>query len=302
MTLRLSAPSKTFLIGEYAVLLGGQALVLNTEPRFELVARKLQQSNPAEIPFHKNSPAAKWWQQRAPLLNDWSVEFLDPHLGRGGFGASSAQFVLIHALTTFLQSSVSRAVSGYDLQALRSDFQVLTAGQGSGADVLAQTVGQVAQIKMAEVSAEASPWPFQAMGFSIVRTAKKVATHEHLEELHLPTLEPLLELAAAAIVQFQSGREVEFVKSVQDYNQTLVQLGLQLPETRDLIERISKESWCLAAKGCGALGADTLLLLHPKAAGQDVAEFTRSIGLEPVVATESRLSPGLEMKWSWNED
>ena len=34
MTLTFSAPSKTFLSGEYAVLNGNPALVLNTGPRF----------------------------------------------------------------------------------------------------------------------------------------------------------------------------------------------------------------------------------------------------------------------------
>ena len=49
---------------------------------------------------------------RSPLIREWNLEFLDPHGGRGGFGASSAQFLFIHAMTTFLQFSVSRAVQG----------------------------------------------------------------------------------------------------------------------------------------------------------------------------------------------
>lgn len=41
MTIALSAPSKTFLVGEYAVLRGGPALLLNTSPRFRLRPCKL---------------------------------------------------------------------------------------------------------------------------------------------------------------------------------------------------------------------------------------------------------------------
>src|SRR5665213_3933088 len=126
MNIHFSAPSKTFLTGEYAVLCGGPALVLNTSPRFELKAVR-GEFGVAGIP--DGSPASQWIKQRAPLLADWKIEFSDPHQGQGGFGASSAQFLFVHALTTLLQISVSRAVEGLDLPALLADFKVLSGGQ-----------------------------------------------------------------------------------------------------------------------------------------------------------------------------
>ena len=55
----MSLPSKTFLIGEYAVLNKGAAIILNTKPRFEMQNGK----------------------------------FCDPHHSKGGFGASSAAWI-----------------------------------------------------------------------------------------------------------------------------------------------------------------------------------------------------------------
>lgn len=58
--MRIQCPSKTFLVGEYAVLSGGPALLLATPPCFS-----------------------------------WDSEgFYDPYEGLGGFGASGAEFVI----------------------------------------------------------------------------------------------------------------------------------------------------------------------------------------------------------------
>ena len=55
----VSLPSKTFLIGEYAVLNKGCGIVINTSPRFKFENKK----------------------------------FFDPHKQKGGFGASSAKWI-----------------------------------------------------------------------------------------------------------------------------------------------------------------------------------------------------------------
>jgi len=57
--MKILCPSKTFLLGEYAVLNGGPAILLATEPYFE-------------------------WENN---------HFKDPYQGKGGFGASGAKFV-----------------------------------------------------------------------------------------------------------------------------------------------------------------------------------------------------------------
>ncbi len=298
MNIRLSVPSKTFLVGEYGVLRGGPAIVLNTEPRFELVACQSRDDIVKGIP--KGAPADGWIRMRSPLFEGWQVEFIDPHNGRGGFGASGAQFVMAHAFSTFLQSSVSRAVEGYDLHALWHDYRVISGGQGSGADVLSQTVGGAAILNMATCEAHSSPWPFVDLGFAVVRTQMKITTHEHLKTLQLESLESLVVPTHSCIEMFRPGMSQKFVGKVTEFTKKLRELNLQSPATLALTEELEGKSWCQLAKGCGALGADTILVLMTSSDRLEALRGLDEMGLE-LIATDQLLSPGLEMKWSWNE-
>lgn len=303
MNIRLSAPSKTFLIGEYAVLVGGPALVVNTAPRFSFLATRLQSTaSPGSIleaGIAAASPAGQWLGQNAAQLSQWTLQFVDPHEGRGGFGASSAQFVFAHAFTTFLQSSVSRAVAGYDLKTLWNDFQTLSGGQASGADVLAQTVGGVALVDMQNVRAEAHAWPFADLGFAVARTNKKLPTHEHLSQLKREPLNHLLGPTQACVESFVSGGSERFVTDAKNFVQVLRSLKLQTEDTLALTTDLEQQPWCLLSKGCGALGADTILTLFaPTDRNVALAEL-KNRGLE-VVASDSDLALGLDMNWSWN--
>ena len=56
LNVTLSVPSKTFLTGEYAVLSGGESLVVNTSPRFELHVTSRRNGQPVEA-YIGESPA-----------------------------------------------------------------------------------------------------------------------------------------------------------------------------------------------------------------------------------------------------
>lgn len=292
MKIDFSAPSKTFLAGEYAVLKGASALILSTTPRFELRAERGGETSVRGIPA--GSPAAKWLDQRAPLLRDWKLEFVDPHEGKGGFGASSAQFLFVHALTTLLQVSVSRAVSGLDLQALWNDFKVLGGGQASGADLLAQATGGVALVRGSE--AQVAAWPFPELEFAILRTGNKVATHTHLAALDYEPLERLVEPANWVTECFRHGSVEKFLQAIKAYSMALGELHLQAPSTLKLLSALEEQSWCKAAKGCGALGADTLLVFF---AGEDRAAAGTYFAEAKLERIPAELSEGLKMNWSW---
>jgi mevalonate kinase len=344
MSLVLSVPSKTYLTGEYAVLVGGSALVLNTGPRFELRASRIKAANAgnsrdleksgaqnrdvaalgdgevAGIP--EGSPAHGWLKQREPLLRDWCLEFVDPHAGRGGFGASGAQFVLVHAFTTLLQMNLESAMIGVaqatsntveivhsatkiETNALESvvakidtaimlldpkdvwnDYRVFSK-QGSGADLLAQMEGHVSIVNMEKCEASSQGWPYKDIGFMIARTGQKIPTHEHLTGLKNDSLQALREPALEAVASFGRDSGVEFARKVKSYAYVLRELGFQSPHTLELLAPIGKQDWCLAAKGCGAFGADTLLLLFAEQAREEALEFLRSRKLELVAMNDS---------------
>lgn len=293
MTLRLSAPSKTFLTGEYAVLAGAPALILNTQPRFELIAQKVGLvRDEAVLGIPPDSPADKWLKQREPLLQGWNLEFKDPHKGRGGFGASGAQFLLVHAFTTFLQRSFEHLEE--DAEDLWNDYQVLSGKTGSGADVLAQMSGGVARVEFKPVSSEAEEWPYPEIGFVIVRTGKKIATHEHLRAIDHSRVTPLLPMAVSCYEAFDTEPAETFLSHVARYAKTLRELEVQAPETLKMLAKFDAEEWCLVSKGCGAFGADTGLVFYPRESRREVTEFARTHGIE-IAAFETDLSSGLEV-------
>lgn len=295
MILTLSVPSKTFLAGEYAVLRQGPALILNTSPRFELVVRR-GDFKVQGIP--EGSPAWRWIGARRPLLENFTVEFRDPHEGKGGLGASGAQFLMVHTLTTFLQSSFSKVLVGAPIVDVWKDHHALSEGLGSGADLLAQNAGWVSRVDMSELRAEALDWPYPELSWSVVRTHQKVPTHDHLKTLDRMAPAVLAIPAAKCVSAFGQATSEVFVGHLKAFAQTLRDLGLHVPSTMTLIQLLERESWCLMAKGCGALGADTVLVLYPTEEREKVNQFMRKQSLF-VVATVADLTGGLEMKGEW---
>ncbi len=292
MKICLSAPSKTFLLGEYAVLVGGPALILNTAPRFEL---RVQLGSGQASGFSDGSPAHKWLRVREPVWADWDLEFADPHTGAGGFGASGAQFLLAHTFTTMLQSSFERTARGVDWLAVWRDQQVLSENQGSGADLLAQTVGQVARIDMSEPSAKSLDWPYPELAWSIVRTHQKIPTHLHLESVNRDQIKLLMRPAVKAVQAFGSASVETFVGLVKDYSNVLVELGLQSAAAQTLVRLFNEQDWCLVAKGCGALGADTVLVFYQATDREKFNVFLRKQSLA-AVASNANLSGGVEIR------
>lgn len=298
MNLTFSAPSKTFLTGEYAVLVGGPALVLNTQPRFEFRAKSGGSGLVKGIPT--GSPAMGWLKQRNPIWQAWDLEFVDPHEGRGGFGASGAQFLFAHSFTTFLQSSVERAARGLNVADVWNDYQVLTKNTGSGADILSQASGNVALVQtQPQLMAQPISWPFQDLAFTVFRTSLKVPTHLHLGEVDRTKLHPLIKPATECVEAATSGASQPFVKAFKEFGSALIALGLQTEATVEHIRKFEKQSWCLGAKGCGAMGADTILILSSPTDRAVILNMAEENGLS-WAADESSLSSGLEMKWSWD--
>lgn len=294
MTIHLSAPSKTFLSGEYAVLCGAPGLVLNTGPRFTFTATE---KGAGVVGIPDGSPAALLIHENQALLKNWKLEFRDPHAGRGGFGASSGQLLFVFALVQFLRASVREALSGLDLKVLMETFHRLTGGQASGCDILAQATGQVSLVIPQAMQAAAQPWPYPNLNFAILRTGVKIQTHEHLAQLERDSLESLNGPAGACAESFGRATVEQFIGALRTYAWQLRSMGLQAPTSLQILEKVEAQPWCQLAKGCGALGADTVLVFF---AAQDTSvalEYLRGQSWE-CVATTADLTSGLQMTWN----
>jgi mevalonate kinase len=285
----LSCPAKTFLIGEYVALDGGPSLLLSTGPRFQLTVRS---GDAAALPWHPASPAGVLADKHEEELKGWTFDFLDPYHGRGGLGASSAQFVLLYAFLNDFTAPL-------DLRALLRDYRACAwNGEGtppSGADVIAQVTGGVTYFDGLTFTAERLAWPFPEIGFTLIRTGVKLATHEHLREGTLAPHSTLRTIVIEARKAFDSGDEMRLIEAVNACALVLRQSGLTAPATTDLLDQMRDNHeifW--ASKGCGAMGADIILVLHPRAQTDAVASWAKGRGLE-ICGTVDSLTSGLDV-------
>lgn len=309
-----SVPGKTFLIGEYVATDGGPSLLLATEPRFELRVRSLEHhqeqatsiggSNAvrksAEGVFHPDSPAGLYLKKYADDFAGLSFEFFDPHEGLGGLGASSAQFVLLMADRLGLDLGTEK----FPWSELLAEYRACAwNGQGippSGADVVTHVTGGVTWFDGRAARAEKLAWNFETLGFTLIRTGKKLATHEHLRSGGLAPHQSLRRVVEEGRKAFDTNDELRLIEAVQACAHVLREAGLTAPSTLDLLETMrQKRELFYAVKGCGAMGADVILALHEKSKEAEVENWVNEQGLK-TCGQFSTLSHGLEPKLKRN--
>lgn len=273
MLYTLSVPCKTFLAGEYVALQGKPVLMLMTEPRFELqVSKTMEPSSPATNgllakvpnPFHPQSPAGQFYELNKEALSGYEFKFIDPLVGRGGFGSSSAEFLLLKSFLQLVGSLTSGSELDLDLKELLSSYWELPGHQAvkpSGADVVGQRVGGMIYFTREEGLFKRLSWTFADLDFRLVHTGVKLKTHEHLRDLKKLDFSVLAEKTEAlhhAIIQADEG---QFILNINELGQELGRLGLLAEHSFALMQSLRTELPILAAKGCGAMGSDVVLIV-----------------------------------------
>jgi hypothetical protein len=257
----VSAPGKVFILGEYGVLAEKPALVAAFGPRFLLSSQPFEASSPAVL--HPQSPAARLAAERG-----WVGPFYwrDPWGGAGGFGASSAQFLLLELLLDLDQEGLYPRLQRY---------RRFACGEGeippSGADYVAQTEGGV--VCFGPVS---STFCSRPVGPALVRLrprlelrvlqasqqpGRKVATHLHLGALG--KIEPLARrlepVVTAGLSSLEQGDAVGLGSALSAYGDLLASMDLEAPATRRDKLALLKIQGVLGVKGTGAMQADALV-------------------------------------------
>lgn len=296
----LSVPSKTFLAGEYAVLAGGPGLVVNTHPGFELHikfnGRGFHQG------FHRDSPAGKWIQYHPIDFQDIDLHFVDPHGGRGGFGASTAQFLSLYTWSQFKKSNTSIDLNTFIhamgskesyMKNLWKEYRTLSwNGEGarpSGADLLGQYLGGVSFFSSQPFLNQTLCWPFESHGFFIVPTHHQLATHEHLKtkkESEFTSLKPLSE---AVVKAFRQKNWFDFISAQKEFYGCLNQMGLTL--SANWIQKV-RDKGIDFVKPCGALGSEVLMVFFERSYRKKVEIHLESLGFT-VVSSDRELCRGL---------
>lgn len=262
-----SFPSKTFVVGEYAVLHAPvEALLLCHSPHFHSTFTP----GPAKNPFHPMSPAGKWLAQN-PAPGE--ITFSDPHQGAGGFGGSGAEFLSAWMATRF-DSKIDRATLAW------AAWESASAFPGSGADILVQAWGMnredafLTQVNLRRHTIK-NKGPVRGGKLALFHTGKKFETHAQVLDFPLP-LEELCQIAqrAADSKDFPS-----LAREIQLYGDALAGAGLLAPHSAEALNNLKGTAKVLASKGCGAMGADVLLVAHQ---GANLSSWAQANSLVPI--------------------
>lgn len=296
MIIGLSVPSKSFILGEYAVLQGEPALLACTGPRFLMQLSAAPEG--AIEGVHPQSPAGKWVRENRFHFAHYKGAFNDPHQGAGGLGASTAQFLMSYAWSLNQASPMAKWSQAWDLEQLMTSYiQVAYSGEGlapSGADLLAQLGGGLAWVNKSPLSVSSLAWPFRHLKMAFLRTGQKVATHKHLAELKLGSISDLGSMVRQLPQILESQDDRAFCELIRDYGRALESRGCLLEDTKVLMDQAEACTGVLASKGCGALGADIFMIVYER---DHEAEVKAAWGSR-WVSDSDQLSEGLKIEMS----
>lgn len=262
-SIQVSVPSKTFLMGEYVVLQNGPGIVLTTAPRFQI---KLTKSSSGKecckmVGIDVQSPAGKLLGDNTKLFQGCVIEFIDEHKGLGGFGASSAQFLMVEICRRYLSDEV------LDIADLFAQYyKYAWQGKGippSGVDVIAQLHGGVCYFDKRKQAVETYDWPFVNLDYCLIHTGNKLATHRHLEELTALSFEDFYSVVEAGRQSFRYADSRKFINAINEYAALLMSRNLVTQETKTILDKLAVTE-ILAAKGCGSMGSDVILVVYAK--------------------------------------
>lgn len=295
-SIELSVPGKVFLGGEYLALSGGTTLLAGIEPRFRMYVEEsnLEEKNP----FHENSPAGKLWLKYQKQLAGYQTRFVDAFQGQGGFGGSTAEFILLYAFLNLKKSKSPDAQTDIDVHSLLNEYRTLSATNGftpSGSDLIAQVRGGITLFSREQGKIQNYAWLFTDLGFFVAKTNTKLKTHEHLATLKKFD-HTALSLAMSDVQNsLETYQSENFISALNSFALQLEKLGFVCQETRDLLSQLDHPAICVK-KGCGAMGADVVLVIYKKC-NNNSAEIKNQIEKLDllVVATEKDLSPGLQI-------
>jgi mevalonate kinase len=302
--MKFFVPGKTFLVGEYAVLLGGVSLGLATKPCFEysIDISNIEGSSlsPEPIVFHPNSPAGKF---RTKNNSNEKIYFKDQYseMGvTGGYGRSTAEY-FASITSSLLKQKKSFFEILKDYKNLHSDYSI----KPSGMDLAFQFFGTVTLADQALNFYQNFDWKFETLDFYLISTGVKVNTHEHIANLDLNKLKELPQLSNIVANSYSENKQDDFLYHMSQWCELLQSHNLTHSNTLELKNFLESHDVIKLVKPCGALGADVLIIFFDKINALSVKTHLVENNIK-VCAHSSDLTNGLVSQlrsiWSQNVD
>ena len=285
--IEISCPAKTFILGEYAALDGGSAIILNTAPRFSCRIRKSTLDKPLNLP--KNSPAGQWVKKNSSDFQSVQLSWFNSYSQKGGLGFSSAQFNILYAYSYILREGGIAQIKPQEIwRNYRSlEFEGFLP---SGADVISQWVGGVGVFQQNPLSVETLTSPLPDLKCLVLSTGEHFETYKYLKNFKLGDVSSLKNIANLGVCAIKQRDEESFLASVNDYREALRANNYTVPKSLEILNRLKKSKGIKACKACGAMGAETLIVFYHK---QDEEEVKKACSFLDCITDESQLTYGV---------
>ena len=288
--IEISCPAKTFVVGEYAVLDQGPAIVFNTSPRFVCRIQKSSKKSPSLFAsLSQNSPSGQWVKKNPQDFQSVQLEWIDDYRKKSGLGFSSAQFNILYAYTFILRQGNIDQIKPQKV--LRSYRDLKFDGfLPSGADIITQWVGGVALFEQEPLHVETLVSPLPDLECLILRTGESFPTYQYLKKLKIGDVSDLKRIAKEALKAIKQRQEEDFLSAVNEYRIALEKLGYTTAKSLEILDRLKKVKAIKALKACGAMGAETLIVFYKK---EDEEEVKKQVSFLEFVADSQQLTYGL---------
>ncbi|MCZ0932152.1 MAG: hypothetical protein OXJ52_03255 [Oligoflexia bacterium] len=288
--IEISCPAKTFIVGEYAVLDGGPAIVLNTSPRF--VCRIQKNSTAGKIHLAENSPAGQWIKKHPQDFHSIQLEWINNYENKGGLGFSSAQFNILYAYSFILREGHIDQINPKEIwrsyRNLKFDGFV-----PSGADIITQWVGGVTVFEQSPLSIETLTSSLPGLDCLVLRTGDYFETYKYLKNFKLKDVSDLKKIAQLAVTAMKQKEETAFVSAINDYRKALKRKNYITAKSEEILSRLEKVKAIKALKACGAMGAETLIVFYNK---QDKEEVKKETSFLETSATGEQITYGVSFQ------
>ena len=285
--IEISCPAKTFIVGEYAVLDEGPAIVLNTSPRF--TCRIQKNSSIDQINLSENSPAGQWVKKHPQDFQSVHLEWLDDYSVRGGLGFSSAQFNILYAYSFILREGHIDHIAPQEVW--RSYRKLNFEGFiPSGADIITQWVGGVTIFEQSPLSIESLTSSLPDLDCMILRTGDYFETYKYLKSFQPEDMSELKKIAEIAVTAMKQRDENAFISAINDYRKSLKRKNYITDKSDKILNRLEKTKEIKALKACGAMGAETIIVFYNR---QDKEAVKKAVSFLEVVATGEQITYGV---------
>ena len=285
--IEISCPAKTFIIGEYAVLDGGPAIILNTSPRF--ICRIQKTSSTGKINLAENSPAGQWIKKNPQDFHSVQLEWIKNHKNKGGLGFSSAQFNILYAYSFILREGHINQITPQEIW--RSYRKLKFEGfVPSGADIITQWVGGVTVFEQNPLSIETLTSSLPDLDCMVLRTGDYFETHKYLKNFQLNDVSDLKKIAQLSVTAMKKKDGTAFISSINDYRKALKKKNYITAKSEYILNRLEKIKAIKALKACGAMGAEILIVFYNK---KDEEEVRKGVSFLETVATGAQITYGV---------